>query len=477
MATNNAINLSAAGVAYYNGAGAFSGVTGTAGLVLTSTGTSSAPTYQSGVDLHVSNFIVGSGSSANYATIQAAINAASSGDTIAIQPGAYTENLTLAQGLTFTSLAPAANGKQGNVRIIGKMIDNGVGRANSFFGIQFETNSDFILELTAASNMLFFGCFFSGLNNTIFSLANASCNVFLYQCTTNLNTTGITFFDISDGDIWIYNSLLQNSGGSSTPTTNVAGAVTIYDSVISAPLACTSTGLFNLYRSRFDTALTNTTCFTTAGNQNFVLEYCDFRSGTASAISIGSGTTVNAYNCIVNSTNTNAITGSGTAVLVGTSYSNSSHQTNVTAQTGGAAFGLTQGTAPSSGCIGEQIRSYIPSASPVSISTATPVNITSVSLTPGIWDVSAILGLSGTITGTLFIGAISSTTASIPAASNADSVVYNPVPPTAVSDTSLTIPSYRVTLSATTTYYLVTSCLFTIGTLTGYGRISATRVG
>lgn len=47
MATNNAINLSQQGTAYYNGTGTFSGVDGvTAGYIYTSNGTSVAPSFQ-----------------------------------------------------------------------------------------------------------------------------------------------------------------------------------------------------------------------------------------------------------------------------------------------------------------------------------------------------------------------------------------------------------------------------------------------
>ncbi len=47
MATNNAINLSSQGVAYYNGTGTFSGLDGsTAGKLLTSNGTGVAPSFQ-----------------------------------------------------------------------------------------------------------------------------------------------------------------------------------------------------------------------------------------------------------------------------------------------------------------------------------------------------------------------------------------------------------------------------------------------
>jgi hypothetical protein len=47
MATNNAIDLTAQGVAYYNGTNAFSGIdASTAGFVLTSNGTGVAPSFQ-----------------------------------------------------------------------------------------------------------------------------------------------------------------------------------------------------------------------------------------------------------------------------------------------------------------------------------------------------------------------------------------------------------------------------------------------
>jgi hypothetical protein len=49
--------------------------------------------------------------------------------------------------------------------------------------------------------------------------------------------------------------------------------------------------------------------------------------------------------------------------------------------------------------------------------------------------------------------------------------------PTVAADVTLTIPAYRVSLSATTTYYLVVNSLFTVNTPAAYGRISATRVG
>jgi hypothetical protein len=55
-------------------------------------------------------------------------------------------------------------------------------------------------------------------------------------------------------------------------------------------------------------------------------------SGTSSAISIGSGTNVGARQCVINSSNTNAITGAGTLSYSGLSFSGSSSTINVTTQ-------------------------------------------------------------------------------------------------------------------------------------------------
>ena len=48
------------------------------------------------------------GTGKTYSIIQDAIDAASSGDTISVYPGTYTENLTLTAGLTIQSTAGAA---------------------------------------------------------------------------------------------------------------------------------------------------------------------------------------------------------------------------------------------------------------------------------------------------------------------------------------------------------------------------------
>lgn len=140
--------------------------------------------------------------------------------------------------------------------------------------------------------------------------------------------------------------------------------------------------------------------------------------------------------------------------------------------------GNNTNTAPPAGFIGEQIRSFVNSGSPVSLSTTVCSNITSISLTAGIWDISAVIKFTANAATsiTLFQYGISPTSATMDnfgddcgSDSHATAIIgYGP---------TRCIPAYRVTLSGTTTYYLVALGTFTVNTLTAYGRISATRVG
>ena len=103
-------------------------------------------------------------------------------------------------------------------------------------------------------------------------------------------------------------------------------------------------------------------------------------------------------------------------------------------------------------------------------------NIASISLTAGIWDVSSIgIFTAAAITGTNFKFSISTTSATN--GTTGDNQAATPSPPTASAGNTLIVPSYRLTLTSTTTVYLVAEGTYTVGALTAYGRISATRVG
>jgi hypothetical protein len=65
------------------------------------------------------------------------------------------------------------------------------------------------------------------------------------------------------------------------------------------------------------------------------------------------------------------------------------------AAAGGTYWGTQGNTAPSAGYLGQQIRATVVQGSAVSLTTNTPANVTSISLTKGIWDVTGVLMLTG----------------------------------------------------------------------------------
>ena len=122
--------------------------------------------------------------------------------------------------------------------------------------------------------------------------------------------------------------------------------------------------------------------------------------------------------------------------------------------------------------VGQEITSVIPLASAVSLTTATPANLTTLSLTAGDWDVY------GNITATLSAGTdftqfmvwISLFNASVP-----DHSLMNKTTTLGASILGLSAPYFRVSASGTTTVYLSCNQVFAGGTMTACGGFYARR--
>jgi len=127
------------------------------------------------------------------------------------------------------------------------------------------------------------------------------------------------------------------------------------------------------------------------------------------------------------------------------------------------------------GYIGEFVNSLIASGSAVSLTTATPANITSISLTAGDWDVEGSVNFSGTsATTSQFEGGISTGSATFPT-DGSEVYSYAPMTTTTAIDSVAAIRK-RINVSSTTTVYLVGSVTFSAGTEAGYGTVNARRV-
>jgi hypothetical protein len=146
------------------------------------------------------------------------------------------------------------------------------------------------------------------------------------------------------------------------------------------------------------------------------------------------------------------------------------------AKTRGACSVSTTNDSAAAGDPGELITASVVQGSAAALTTATPLSVTSISLTAGDWDVSAVCASTGVATGTLFDAAIGTTNNSFTGTVLGDTRIQTPTVSSATADVTLTIPTVRVSLSATTTHYLVASETFTVGAPAAYGRISARRV-
>lgn len=195
----------------------------------------------------------------------------------------------------------------------------------------------------------------------------------------------------------------------------------------------------------------------------------------------GTGLSSTTANQLLYSSSNNVIAGLATAnsgvLTTNSSGVPSIDTTNFSVlSTGVQMKGNNANTAPPAGMIGEAISSYV--SSPVSLTTATTSNITSINLTAGIWDISCLVGYTVDATTSFTKGQISiNTTSSTINANFGDQSGSFQTAASVGAQPVLAIPSFRALLSATTTYYLVANANFTVSTCGVYGRISATRVG
>jgi len=269
---------------------------------------------------------------ATHTTIAAAITAASTGDTIFIKPGTYTENITVGKGLTFAAYTPEMRNSP-NVTITGKITVSSNSLSVLFFGIKFTTNGDNSFALTGnASEITCQDCYFNAADaNSISATGDGSTNFYIENCSGNIANTR-TIFTTTNASIWIKNSLFIDFAGTPATSTSSSGGIHVMNSVLYFPLTTSSSGQIHIQGSRFGTfdSSINTTWITTAGTGSNNIQGCQLFSGTASAISVGAGTNVYVTQTHIFSTNTAAIAGAGSVLFTDLSFSSSSNITTTT---------------------------------------------------------------------------------------------------------------------------------------------------
>lgn len=167
-------------------------------------------------------FVVGS--SGTYTSIQTAINAATVGATatnhnvVLINPGTYTENLTLN---SFVDLASFGAINDGSVIVVGNAVYNPVNDNETFSaaGITFKTpgggGSAFSINGVKICEIDLNECRFEGTTGTAFEVTNANSTIFKSSCHLKASA-GQKILNMTDGNLTTLNAKVNATDTAST---------------------------------------------------------------------------------------------------------------------------------------------------------------------------------------------------------------------------------------------------------------------
>lgn len=276
-----------------------------------------------------------------FTTITLAMASAVAGNAIFVRPGTYTENFTWTAGVDIVAYDTEA--LTPSVTIIGKITCTDAG-ARSMSGIRLQTNSDFVLAVTGTLNTVvtLSNCFLNLTNNTgiSYTTSGASSLINLFYCRGNITTTGITLYAGSGagGMVFEYCKFANTGAATTASTMSSTGQYFMKFCYFENVFSNSGTGAgFQVFDTVFNTGALNTTVLslasTAAGGASIDNTFID--GGTASAVTIGTGSTVILRNVTIKSSNTNAITEGGASTLQYSEllYAGTSSKINVTTQT------------------------------------------------------------------------------------------------------------------------------------------------
>lgn len=422
----NSINASQQGTQYLSTAGAWTGVdASTSGFVLTSNGTGAVPSFQANAGSTAIQTIQGDTGSVTGTTVS--VKGASTAGASVKFTGSGTAMTLAVSDASFNMFmgASSGNGTTTALRC------TGIG-AGAFTALTTAGNDSVAIGTNCCAAMT------SGGNNTA---VGSSC----------LSSAQTSAFNAAFGT----GTLSSCTGSSNTAFGNGCGT-----GITSGTLNC----LFGASAGDvLNTTDSSNICISNGGT-----------SGDNNTIRIGTqGTGSGLHNkcfiagiAAVTSSNPTVVTQNSSTTQIGVDT------TNFTIlSTGLQLRGNNTNTAPPAGFIGEQIRSTANG----SITSTTAANVTSISLTAGIWDVTGIVNYAFTTSASSTTTGISATSGTF-TGTQGDNFVNEINAFGLNSQVAVSIPSFRVTLASTTTYYLVQQATF-VSTATAFGRLSATRVG
>jgi len=237
---------------------------------------------------------------ANFTTIAAAISAASSGETIFIRPGTYSENLTLKAGVNLSAFTCDAQSQ--NVTIHGKCTVTFTGTV-TLSGICLKTNGDYCISSTGsnAATLNCWNCFILGSDSMPIQQANSNGNIRFKYC---YGESDFGFTNHSAGNLQL--RFCQFEGGA-TANTMTGGSYSADQSNPGGPFTVSAGSLALRWCNLNYSATAVVASGTASGNIN----YCRINSGSQACITSSSSGSFEVEMCYLNSSTSTAISGTG----------------------------------------------------------------------------------------------------------------------------------------------------------------------
>lgn len=140
--------------------------------------------------------------------------------------------------------------------------------------------------------------------------------------------------------------------------------------------------------------------------------------------------------------------------------------------------GTTTNDDAAAGKIGEFMSSLIAPGAAVGLLTGIPMDVTTLSLTPGDWDVDGVVAFLPTATTSYRSagGAITLTSGAALDLSSGAAAQWAGSATVPVAPFGMAVGTLRVSIAALTTVYLVATAAFTLSTMSGFGMIRARRM-
>lgn len=255
------------------------------------------------------NFSVGPIGSGLYQTIQAGINAANAagGGCVFIQPGSYTENLTLfgnvqLQGQTGSSDVTSNNS---TVTITGVHTPPTSGYV-SFDSLYLVSATHIFSSAAAGSTVLSLSnCFVNLTNGYIYNLTNWTGELLLVNVQDVSTASGVVTNTGGSPIVFELSSLGVGTGNSMV----TSGSVTMDACLMSCPFNPQTGSNLNINFCTF--SRTTTLSNNTTGS----FSTCTFSTGATAAITMSSSAAISVLESIINSSNNPVIAGSGAGTL------------------------------------------------------------------------------------------------------------------------------------------------------------------